>query len=461
MTATGVRAKICPACRRVAPVDAALCPMCYRRLDDVEPTDLAAPSRRAAWARAGVGAIGRHARLATAVVLVLAGVAFAYTRYFRPVAPLPAASTATTARATADAWPAAHGGAGAERATDATAPLAGTLAWALTLIAPAVTAPVVDAGAIYLGLADQRLVALDLGDGAERWSVPVAGKVDSAPVVVDGTLYLAHRSGRVTAIDAATGSERWAVELGPSVFASPAVADGTVYVASFSTLAGIDAASGEVLWTRSIGAGYIQVAPVTAGDHLLVATNRDVRFFDRRTGVEHYRFGLREAARVGGNAGTAFAFAQTLYVFDPETNAPWWWGLRGAWANLYVLGMAPAVPLPERRWTVALPRGAFAPVLGEDALYTATPAGVVTARDAMTGAERWRRELRALVVPPVLTGGGLLAVEADALVLLDAASGALITRRPLEGVTVSGIAVTGSVIVLQTGAAAEGIAVIE
>ncbi|MDA1003665.1 MAG: hypothetical protein O3B31_10025, partial [Chloroflexi bacterium] len=95
--------------------------MCFRRLDDVAPTEVVVRTRRLERVRAAIGAASdaaqRHPRLAIVTAIVLVIVGYAYLRYFRPTSPLPAASTAVAAVAGDDAWPTADGGAGLDRVT--------------------------------------------------------------------------------------------------------------------------------------------------------------------------------------------------------------------------------------------------------------------------------------------------------------------------------------------------------
>ena len=75
-------------------------------------------------------------------------------------------------------------------------------------------------------------------------------------------------------------------------------------------------------------------------------------------------------------------------------------------------------------------------------MIVAATGGAVRAHDLRTGEERWSASVGRLVFPPVATAAGVLLLEADALVWLDAATGVVRGRQPLPGERFSSVAVT-------------------
>ncbi len=466
----------CPTCGREVAAARALCPTCLRRLDDVPvvaappaaPDAPAAPTPpRAALRRRGgrVGAaLRRHPWRTAVATLVLVAVAwFAFAR-LRPAATLPRPSSTLSVAASAAAWPLPGGDLGATRATTAAPGALDSVAWRQHLDASITTAPVVDGDAVYVGRADDRLAALALADGAVRWDLALPAPVDSAPAVAGDALYLALRNGAVFALDRATGRQRWRAQVAVPVYATPVVFDGTVYVASFGHLSGIDAATGRVLWSTGIGGGWMQVEPVVAGNVIALATSRQVEFYDRRTGARTFVYPLREVTALVATPALVVAIApHAVMAYEPSSRTPWWYGLRGAWANAYIWGMAHRPPRFPHLWGTPLespqPVGVTTrplPAASTASAFVPGADGSLTALDLATGAAGWTLPAGTAVAPPALTADGLLVAGSREIAVLDPRSGTVVRRSALPLARVSGLAVTSRGAVLIGGDGAGG-----
>ncbi len=141
--------------------------------------------------------------------------------------------------------------------------------WTVTLPATPAAAPAVDAEAAYVLLNGSRLTALALRDGAAAWSIAVADVV-APPATADGLVLLAHPQ-EVEALAAHDGSRRWRAPIDGTI-AAPMLSQGgwllTVTAAGRATM--LRAATGETLWTQSLGAGT-RIQPVAAGRSVYVA----------------------------------------------------------------------------------------------------------------------------------------------------------------------------------------------
>jgi outer membrane protein assembly factor BamB len=100
----------------------------------------------------------------------------------------------------------------------------------------------------------------------QAWFFTTDDAVTATPAVVDGTAYVGDWSGRFYAVDVETGELVWSyrTEVHPTVYAgqivsSAAVADAggrrVVYFGGGKTLYALDAADGDVVWTRELGRG--------------------------------------------------------------------------------------------------------------------------------------------------------------------------------------------------------------
>ncbi|SDY43834.1 outer membrane protein assembly factor BamB family protein [Halopenitus persicus] len=132
------------------------------------------------------------------------------------------------------------------------------------------------------------LIALDAGTGETEWTESI-DRAGGAPTVADGTVVVGTRED-LFAHDAATGDREWTLE-GSFRGTDVATSDGTIYLAGrqreddewLSRALAVDAATGDVLWTRDddgLGAGSV----VVADGIVYVATRHRVYAIDRATG---------------------------------------------------------------------------------------------------------------------------------------------------------------------------------
>jgi outer membrane protein assembly factor BamB len=113
-------------------------------------------------------------------------------------------------------------------------------------------------GLVLIGTANAEIVALVVGDGAERWRVGVSSEVLAAPTAADGLAYATTSDGRVVALDVATGAQRWTYDtqvpaLSLRGTAAPVVSAGVVLTGFANGKVGaFRAATGEPLWEQRI-----------------------------------------------------------------------------------------------------------------------------------------------------------------------------------------------------------------
>jgi eukaryotic-like serine/threonine-protein kinase len=93
------------------------------------------------------------------------------------------------------------------------------------------SSPAVRDGTIYLG-SGSSLMSLEIADGKINWTFDAEGWILSSPAVTDDAVYFGIYDGHLYALDRATGAKLWDALTGNIITSSPAVADGTVYVGS-------------------------------------------------------------------------------------------------------------------------------------------------------------------------------------------------------------------------------------
>ena len=296
-----------------------------------------------------------------------------------------------------------------------------------------------------------RLAALSLDDGRLLWSIAVPGQLDNAPTVAGDLVYLGQRNGQVVAVEATSGRARWSQTIGDWVRGSPIVADGVVYAVSGQSLVGLDAESGSILWRRNVEA-YVGGRVVVTDHEVVVPTDQEMVILDRRTGRQTFWFVIPNAKTVVFHDDTLIALStRVMVVFEPDSRRPWWEPFRVFWLNSHMMGFAPELPAPPHRWFVAITPDSFPPTFGPDDLHVASASGTIRARNRQTGRLVWERRGDPLAAPPILTAAGLLALERNALLMLDPLTGDQIVRREFPGAQFRDMILTEAAIVLATG----------
>ncbi len=129
------------------------------------------------------------------------------------------------------------------------------------------TDPIVSGGHIYIAGMDNEngrdcaVFSLDAATGAIEWSCPVSNSVKGDLALMDGVLFAGDVDYNVYAINASDGSLKWSRRVEttfyPSFTEGIHAADGIVFAGCASSLCGLDAATGETLWTNSHKHGSI------------------------------------------------------------------------------------------------------------------------------------------------------------------------------------------------------------
>ena len=132
------------------------------------------------------------------------------------------------------------------------------------------SAPLLDAGRLYVGLSDENaeglgaVAALDAASGREIWQADVPGSVFNRIVHAAGNVIAQTKDGGVFAFDAATGRAVWRFD-GPQHQYLPVqsglISDGkSVFTGTPGLLTALDAKSGRVVW-RETNPGYRTAEP--------------------------------------------------------------------------------------------------------------------------------------------------------------------------------------------------------
>jgi outer membrane protein assembly factor BamB len=256
-----------------------------------------------------------------------------------------------------------------------------------------VTAPYAENGQVFLTDGHGIVHALDLETGAERWHSSDVLDSATSPTAGDGLLIIGTGGGEVVALDEGTGARRWRVRLSTAAIHEPAFADGIVYVtAGDGTIAALRAADGTQVWAINVGADPTGTPTVSAG----------ILYVGARSG------------EAGGR----------LRALDPATGSTLWQA--------------------DQPW--------LAPALSGGLAISGRDDGLIVARDARTGVERWRFAAASSTRGPAIVGSTVF-FEDDLgrwIGALDLATGRLLWRYDVDASNQCCIAVAKGYVVVGT-----------
>jgi outer membrane protein assembly factor BamB len=303
-----------------------------------------------------------------------------------------------------------------------------------------------------------------------RWTFAADAAIDAPPLVAGGMVYVAGRDRRLTALSTSDGAVQWRTPLG--FFADAAVRpvltpEGVVVATALGEAVCVDAATGDVLWRRQVGAG-VERQPIVAGDAVVVpATDGSLAAFSAGgelawktpagtaastpTLVDTDRF-----AYVDGKGGLVFAAASTG-VAAPGYSQPA--VLRGSPAvddgRLWVMAddaslrmISTATRRAMKRFPVASPTE-FPPLVAGETAYATSTDGTVHAFTA-AGDTLFHAKLDEPSSAPATLSKDRLYVpgQKGRVHVLDARTGAVLWRLDAKArVTAAPVVVDGTLYV--------------
>jgi outer membrane protein assembly factor BamB len=299
------------------------------------------------------------------------------------------------------------------------------------------SSPAVAGGAVYVGLGNGELVAVDLATGGLRWKY-ASGNIggESSPAVWQDMVYFGDLDGVVHAVGAADGRRIWTFKTSAEIKASPVVASGLVVIGSYDThLYALDARTGALRWKFQTK-GQVHATPAVVGDLLFIAgcdgVFRAIRVADGRQAYAIETGSYTGASPViEGDRAYFGTFDYEVLALDLKARKVIW-----RYAN------------PDRKFpfysSAALDRGRV--ILGGRDKF-------VHAIDAASGRKAWTFETRARVdSSPAVAGGRVYVGSGDGrFYVLDQASGRKLWEFETgSGITASPAIVDGKVVVAST-----------
>jgi outer membrane protein assembly factor BamB len=134
--------------------------------------------------------------------------------------------------------------------------------------APAITAPAVGKGKVYVSTNDGILHALNISDGKEAWFVDWKKMGYSSPIYHEGRVYCAlSDEGKVFCVDAETGEFKWTTPTGAVIYDSSFAYGGPkdaghVFIGNVNgTLNALNASDGKIAWQYRMAPGHLLGSP--------------------------------------------------------------------------------------------------------------------------------------------------------------------------------------------------------
>lgn len=166
-----------------------------------------------------------------------------------------------------------------------------TVEWSVNEVTQAsIVAPPLQVGdRVFMGTADNHILALDATNGTLLWDFEVGNSVWGQPAYKDGVVFVAVLDKRVYAIDGESGEPVWSepATLEGAIASRPIVDSDLVFVTSFDAqLHALSLSSGELVWSAS-GQDWIWGAPALVdGVVYFVDVQGNVYAVDSETGAE-------------------------------------------------------------------------------------------------------------------------------------------------------------------------------
>lgn len=272
------------------------------------------------------------------------------------------------------------------------------------------------------------------------WTAPIGegdgrrARITASPVSDGARIYVMDSASNVSAVSP-SGAVQWSSSLVPAgdradsaVGGGLAVAGGRLFVTTgFGTLAALDAATGERIWThnfRSVASG----APTVAGGQVFALTRNGIAWaLNANTGRINWSVaGL--ASDVGITGGPSIAVTADgvailpfpggdLAAVDAATGAPRWRA---------VIAGRRLEPVAARISDIT-----GDPVVAGDIVVAASHSGRTLAVNRTTGADVWRSDEGAMAAPIVAGNSIFQVTDRNTLVRLERATGLVVWSQPL------------------------------
>jgi len=256
-----------------------------------------------------------------------------------------------------------------------------------------ISAPFATGGRVFIADGRGFVHALEVETGRERWVSTEKIQSVSSPIVDGGHVIFGTGDGDLVALDAETGATRWRVNLSGGAVHDPAAGSGLLFVSTAGgELVAVRPSDGSTIWSRDFDGDPLGT-PTIAGSIVYIGSRSD---------------------EDGGRLRALDVASGDLLW---QTDAPW-----------------------------------FAPALAGNLAISGRPDGLIVARDARTGVERWRFASGGPSRGPAIYGSTVIfGVDGDNWVgALDLETGRPLWRYDIDGSNQCCVAVAKGYVVVGT-----------
>ena len=332
-----------------------------------------------------------------------------------------------------------------------------------------------------------RSFSIHAGEGSSR-----NGRLTASPIIAGGRVFVLDTRATVRAFSADSGGSIWSRSLVPEgkdsrgAFGGGLASDGSrIYATTaFGEALALDAATGAVLWRKSVGSPLRAAPTVADGKMVFVSVANQVHCLSTSDGSELWQStGVGESASVitstsaaiEGDVAVVPTTSGDVIAFRLSDGAPLWTDTlastdpTSSLANLNDIAARPVMDSGQvfaishsgsfvafnakdgtRNWQREL-SGTQTPWLSGDYLFVITNRNKVAAISRKTGGVRWIKDLpQGVWTGPVMGGGKLIVASSEgSLVMLSAQTGDILTTMALKAkVYVAPIIASGTIYLL-------------
>lgn len=263
------------------------------------------------------------------------------------------------------------------------------------------------------------------------WRFDTGGELYSSPAISDDWLVIGSKSGFLYGLNATTGDQVWSRDLGQYIVRStPAILDDVVYVNNGYQSLALALGDGSTLWTANVSFTG-NTSPTVDNDTVYVASqNGAILALDPRTGDQRWRMQLD-----GLIFGSPTVEDGRLMVATDS-------------GKVLALNSETGLVL----WRFQADGGIFAPVIADDgAVYFTTNAGATYALDASDGAQLWRYDAGGASGGSVTLNSIIVGSDNGGVSAIDRETGSILWLAPTGDQITVGPTIVGNLVIVASG----------
>jgi len=284
------------------------------------------------------------------------------------------------------------------------------------------------------GVPSNNLGHLALGGGLQKvWSADAGtgsssrGRLSAVPLVAEGKVFTLDAAGHVSAFSASGGARIWQTDLTPDNESSSegfggglAIDGGRLYATTgYGTVVALDAGTGAVQWTKSVGEPIRNSPTVAGGKIYFVSADNTLRALNASNGEEVWKArGLPQNTTLLSNASPAVGDGLVVAPFPAGDIVAYQTASgKSAWSD--------SLTRTSETTAAGILGDPARPVIDRGMVYAVSHGGRMIATSASSGARVWTRNVASTQMPWV-AGDAVFTVDvAGRLMALDRSDGSV------------------------------------